>query len=112
MQLLIRFAEIYGNSEILNPVDRRSWELIARRLTPTSRVIELLSGKGAFEGEVYDLGVCLGSLYLFRQAGWRALMKGARKQGYWNPRGPSRECGTPMAFRPTFGYTAHGENGR
>ena len=132
--MLIRFAEIYENTEILSPVDRRSWEFIGKtcRLSPASRVMELASGKGAFafylaknfgcrvdcfdinsefvdycavratdlglasrlrftccsvddleiEREVYDLGVCLGSLYLFREAGWRVLMKGVGKQGY------------------------------
>ncbi len=37
--------------------------------------IEVNSGK-------YDLGVCLGALYLFREAGWRVLWKGVKPGGY------------------------------
>lgn len=132
--MLIRYAEIYENTEILNPIDRETWQIIGEtcKLTQTSRVLELASGKGAFalylakrfgsqidcfdrdpefveystkraheldltqfarftarkaedivvEPEVYDLGVCLGALYIFRDAGWKALMGGVKPGGY------------------------------
>ncbi len=132
--MLIRFAEIYDNTEILSPIDRETWEAIGEtcKIGPESRVLELASGKGAFalyltrkfgcqvdcfdsdpdfshyaseravelsmarrvrfshdnvkhlnvEREAYDLGVCLGALYLFREEGWRVLMRGVQKNGY------------------------------
>lgn len=48
--MLIRWAEIYAKTEILSPVDRDIWRVIAEtsKLTALSRVIELASGKGAF----------------------------------------------------------------
>jgi cyclopropane fatty-acyl-phospholipid synthase-like methyltransferase len=30
----------------------------------------------------YDLGVCLGALYIFRDAGWRVLTEGVKPQGF------------------------------
>jgi hypothetical protein len=30
----------------------------------------------------YDLGVCLGALYIFREAGWRVLTEGVRPSGF------------------------------
>ena len=48
--LLIRWAEIYANTEILSPIDRETWRVILEtsRIHSSSRVIELASGKGAF----------------------------------------------------------------
>ncbi len=131
---MIRFAEIYDNSEVLSPIDRDTWRLIGEtcELDPSKRVIELASGKGAFalflarrfgckvEGldinpdfvnysneratemglssrvrfecrdvnslrvqpEEYDLGVSLGALYMFREAGWDTLVRGVRPSGH------------------------------
>ncbi len=115
--MLIRFAEVYENTEVLSPIDKETWQVIAEtcRIGPASHAVELASGKGAFamylarnfgckvncfdsnldfihysarraneaglssrlrftcldanrlevEPEVYDLGVCLGALYIF-----------------------------------------------
>ncbi len=48
--MLLGWAEIYENTEILSPIDKRTWQVIAEtcRLGPGSRVLELASGKGAF----------------------------------------------------------------
>ncbi len=48
--MLIRWAEVYANTEILSPIDRETWRQIAEtsKIGPSSRVIELASGKGAF----------------------------------------------------------------
>jgi len=132
--LRIRYSQIYANTDILSPIDRETWQIIGEtaKLTPSSRVIELASGKGAFarflaerfgcrvdgfdtdpdfvehstgraaeqglgslvnfrcqdinglqvETRDYDLGVCLGALYIFREAGWRVLTKAVKPQGY------------------------------
>jgi len=131
--MLIRFAEVYGNTEILSPIDRETWQIIADtcRIGLDTRVIELASGKGAFarylaktvgcrvdcydvnpefvdyslsrakeiglaprvtttcrdvnslkvDRKVYDLGVCLGALYIFREAGFRVLMRVIKPKG-------------------------------
>lgn len=130
----IRWAEIYANTEILSPIDLETWQVIAdtSKIGPSSNVIELASGKGAFaaflaqrvgcrvEGydhnpefvdysdhkarefglrsklrfvladvrqleispNAYDLGVCLGALYIFREEGWKVLMRGVKPGGY------------------------------
>jgi len=132
--LKIKYPEIYANIEVLSPIDRETWLLIAEAcgVSESSRVIELASGKGAFarflaekfgckvdgfdndpefvtysakvaakEGlssllefrchdinslevrpHVYDLGVCLGALYIFREAGWKVLTKAVKPEGY------------------------------
>ncbi len=132
--MLIRFAEIYENTEVLSPIDRETWAVIGDtcRIDSSSRIIELASGKGAFAlhlakrygckadcfdinpefahyvvgraaelgmgsrvratcsdvkslkvaEEAYDLGVCLGALYIFREEGWRVLMRSVKPQGY------------------------------
>jgi ubiquinone/menaquinone biosynthesis C-methylase UbiE len=132
--LLIRWAEIYANTDILSPIDRTTWRVIGEtcRLNSSSRVIELASGKGVFatflartfgcgvdcydhnpefvdysknKAEVlglgstlsfnnadvkrleatpgsYDLGACLGALYIFREEGWKVLMRAVRPRGY------------------------------
>lgn len=134
MRLRIKYSQIYENTDILSPIDRETWQVIAEtsRLTSSSHVIELASGKGVFalylakkfgcsidcvdrDGEfveysrsracelglthlvkfsesrvqefvvepaTYDLGVCLGALYIFRDAGWRVLMTGVKPRGY------------------------------
>jgi cyclopropane fatty-acyl-phospholipid synthase-like methyltransferase len=48
--LLIRWAEIYANTEVLSPIDRDTWRVIGETsgLGARSRVIELASGKGVF----------------------------------------------------------------
>ncbi len=130
----IGWSEIYANTDVLSPIDRETWQVIAQtcKITDSSGVLELASGKGAFalylagkfgcmvncyeidaefvdysekrahdlgldslvrftrsrvadvrvDLERYDLGVCLGALYLFREAGWRALWKGVKPGGY------------------------------
>jgi cyclopropane fatty-acyl-phospholipid synthase-like methyltransferase len=132
--LLIGYSQIYANTEILSPIDHETWQIIGEttNLTPSSRVIELASGKGAFarflagryhcqvdgfdvdpdfveysigraseqglsslvdfrcqdinglqiEAHDYDLGACLGALYIFREAGWRVLTTAVKSQGY------------------------------
>jgi cyclopropane fatty-acyl-phospholipid synthase-like methyltransferase len=132
--LLIRWAEIYANTEILSPIDFETWQHIARvsEIRSSSRVIELAAGKGAFglflaknfgcrvEGfdlnpefveysnrrarelgletkakfvkndvrrlevtpHAYDLGACLGALYIFRSEGWERLMRAVKPGGY------------------------------
>ncbi len=132
--LLIRWAEIYANTEILSPIDSETWRVIAQAamIGDSSRVVELASGKGAFanylgknfgcrvEGydhnpefveysnrraaelrleskvkfnetdvrrlevarNVYDLGVCLGALYIFREDGWKVLIQGVKPGGF------------------------------
>jgi cyclopropane fatty-acyl-phospholipid synthase-like methyltransferase len=132
--LLIKYSQIYANTNILSPIDRETWQIIGEisRLTSSSRVIELASGKGAFarflaerfgcrvdgfdadpnfveysigraaeqglgslvdfrchdinsldvRAHEYDLGVCLGALYIFREAGWRVLTEAVKPQGY------------------------------
>jgi len=131
--MLIRFAEVYENTEVLSPIDRETWQIIGEtcRIGPDSRVIELASGKGAFaqylakrfgckvdcydinlefvdyslgrtkelglaarvrvscrdvnslnvDSEAYDLGICLGALYIFREAGFRVLKRAVKPQG-------------------------------
>ena len=128
--MLIKWEDIYANTEILSPVDLETWRVIGdtSRIDPSSRVIELASGKGAFanylaknfgchlEGfdinpefvdhanrrarelglhsrvqfskadvnhveavpATYDLGVCLGALYIFRENGWRILSRAVK----------------------------------
>lgn len=34
------------------------------------------------ENQSYDLGACLGALYIFREAGWKILTKGVKTDGY------------------------------
>jgi len=132
--LLIKWAEIYANTEVLSPIDRETWQLIAEtsRIGQGSKVIELASGKGAFaiylarrfwcnvdgydinpeftqyatnrakelglttrtsfpqtdinrlevKPDSYDLGACLGALYIFRDAGWKLLFRGVKPKGY------------------------------
>jgi len=132
--MLIRFAEIYEKTDILSPIDRKTWQIVAETcgLGPGSRLLELASGKGAFAtyvarkfgchidcydantefvqyatnraGELgltskitfanrdvnslevkpdfYDAGVCLGALYIFRDAGWKLLMSGVKPGAY------------------------------
>ena len=48
--MLLRWSEIYSNTEILSPIDRDTWRVIAEtcNLNASSRAIELASGKGAF----------------------------------------------------------------
>ena len=130
----IRYSEIYANTDILSPIDRETWQVIGQtcKLTASSRVLELASGKGGFalyiaekfgcvvdcfdrdsefvnysskrasdlrldsrvrftesrveevvvEPRAYDAGVCLGALYIFRDAGWRVLWDGVKGGGY------------------------------
>jgi cyclopropane fatty-acyl-phospholipid synthase-like methyltransferase len=132
--LRIKYSQIYANTDILSPIDRETWQITGEtaRLTPSSRVIELASGKGAFarflaerfgcrvdgfdanldfvefsigraaeqglsslvdfrcqdinglqvETRDYDLGACLGALYIFREAGWRVLTTAVKPDGY------------------------------
>jgi len=132
--LLLRWPEIYSNTEVLSPVDRETWRVIgeASEIGASSRVIELASGKGAFasylaknfgcsiEGfdhnsefvdysnnrarelglqqrvrfnvadinqlevadDSYDLGVCLGALYIFRENGWKVLTRAVKSGGH------------------------------
>ncbi len=131
---MIRWAKIYANTEVLSPIDRDTWRVIAEtsRITAKSRVLELASGKGAFANYLaktfgcmvdgfdinpefidysnrraielglqarvkfsladinwlqvsqnsYDLGVCLGALYIFRESGWKAFITSVKPQGY------------------------------
>ena len=48
--LLIRWSEIYEGTEVLSPIDRETWNVIGKdaRIGPSSRVLELASGKGVF----------------------------------------------------------------
>jgi cyclopropane fatty-acyl-phospholipid synthase-like methyltransferase len=132
--LKVQYSEIYANTDVLSPIDRETWQVIAEtcRISKSSRVIELASGKGAFarylaekfgcrvdgfdndpefvtyasklatmkglssqlefrcadinslrvKPHVYDLGVCLGALYIFREAGWRVLTEAVKPEGY------------------------------
>lgn len=132
--MIIRYSQIYANTEILSPIDRETWQIIGEsgRLNSSSRVLELASGKGAcarylakrfgcrvegfdadpefveysnrrageeglasltefrccdindlkVERGAYDLGVCLGALYIFREAGLRILIEGVRPEGF------------------------------
>lgn len=132
--MLIRWAEIYANTEILSPIDRQTWRVIGEtsEIDSTSRVIELASGKGVFANylatnfgcsvdgfdinpefvdysndrskelglqskvkfghadinhlqvlsDSYDLGVCLGALYIFREPGWAILSRTVKPGGY------------------------------
>ena len=132
--MLIRWAEIYANTDVLSPIDRETWRVIGEtsRLDSSSRVIELASGKGVFANYLaknfgcrvdgfdinpefvdysnnrtkelalqsrvkfahtdtkqlqvpsnsYDLGVCLGALYIFRERGWNILTRSVNSQGY------------------------------
>ncbi len=132
--MLIRFAEIYENTEVLSPIDKRTWQVVGEtcRLGPGSRLLELASGKGAFamyaaarfgchidcydsssefiqyatnraeelglasnvsftncdvnsldvKPSVYDAGICLGALYIFREAGWKVLINGVKPGGF------------------------------
>ena len=132
--MLIRWAEIYANTEILSPIDRDTWRVIAdtSKIGASSRVIELASGKGAFanylegkfqcrvegfeinadfvdysnkragelrlqskvaftnadinhldpEADAYDLGACLGALYIFRDKGWNLLVRATKPGGF------------------------------
>jgi cyclopropane fatty-acyl-phospholipid synthase-like methyltransferase len=132
--LKIKYSEIYANTDVLSPIDRETWQVIAETcgVSESSRVIELASGKGAFarylaeklgcrvdgfdndpefvtysskvaaeEGlssllefrchdisslkvkpYAYDLGVCLGALYIFRETGWRVLTEAIKPEGY------------------------------
>jgi sarcosine/dimethylglycine N-methyltransferase len=131
--MLIRWAEMYANTEILSPIDQETWRTIAEtaKIDASSRVVELASGKGAFShylaknygcrldgfdidpefveysnrrseqlalgskvmftlGDVrqlrlpsstYDLGVCLGALYIFREPGWKQLSQSVKAGG-------------------------------
>jgi cyclopropane fatty-acyl-phospholipid synthase-like methyltransferase len=132
--LLIKYSQIYANTDVLSPIDRDTWRIIGEtaNLRPSSRAIELASGKGGFArflaerfgcrvngfdsnpefveysirraaeqglsslvdfrchdvnslrvgAHEYDLGVCLGALYLFREAGWNIFRKAVKRQGY------------------------------
>ena len=132
--MLIRWAELYENTEVLSPIDKETWQVLGDTcgIGPWSRVIELASGKGALamylttrfgcsvdcydtnqefidystnranklglsskikftcsdvnkllvEDRAYDLGVCLGALYIFREAGWKALTTAVKPEGY------------------------------
>lgn len=46
----IRYSQIYANTDILSPIDRETWQIMGEtaKLTPSSPVIELASGRGAF----------------------------------------------------------------
>ena len=46
----IKYSQIYANTEVLSPIDRETWQIIAESssITRSSRVLELASGKGAF----------------------------------------------------------------
>ena len=129
----IKYSQIYVNTDVLSPIDRETWRVIAdvSGVNSHSRVTELASGKGAFarylaknfgcrvdgferdadfvvyssgkaveegldslvnfrnvdvnqlkvEPNTYDLGVCLGALYIFREAGWRILTSGVKPSG-------------------------------
>ena len=129
----IKNSQVCANTDVLSPIDRETWKVIAQvsGVNSTSRVIELASGKGAFarylaknfrcrvdgidrdadfvfysngkaaeeglqglvnfrnddvnqfkvELHTYDLGVCLGALYIFREAGWKILTTGIRPSG-------------------------------
>lgn len=130
---MIRWAEIYANTEVLSPIDRETWRIIGEcsRIGAESIALELASGKGSFanylaknfgckvEGvdinsefveysnnrakelglyskvrlskadinqlkvttNAYDLGACLGALYIFRETGWKVLMRGVKPGG-------------------------------
>lgn len=132
--MFVKYSQIYANTDVLSPIDRETWRIIGEvaKLTSSSRVIELASGKGAFArflaksfgcrvdgfdadadfvkystskaveqglnslvdfrsrditrlrigAHTYDLGVCLGALYMFREAGWRVFKKAVKPQGY------------------------------
>ncbi len=119
---------------MLSPIDRETWYTIGKtsKLSESSKVVELASGKGAFakctaetfrckvdayeinskfvefakqnaeqasfgnrvrftsvnvnklkvEPNVYDLGVCLGALYIFRDTGWKILEQAVKLGGY------------------------------
>ncbi len=133
-ELLIRWAEMYANTQILSPIDQETWKIIAEisKLDGSSRVVELASGKGAFAhylaenyrcrvdgfdinpefieysnnrsrqlgldskvkltlgdarqlhlpSAAYDLGACLGALYIFREPGWQQLSQSVKTGGY------------------------------
>ncbi len=55
----------------------RDLRLASRVKFNTSRVKEI-----EVEPNTYDLGVCLGALYIFRDAGWRVLWNGVKGGGY------------------------------
>lgn len=132
--MLVKYSQIYANTDVLSPIDHETWQTIGEisELTPSSHVIELASGKGAFarflakrfgcrldgfdvspeyveystgkakeqglgplvafhcddinrleiELNQYDLGVCLGALYLFRDAGWRVLTEALKPHSF------------------------------
>ena len=132
--MLLRWSEIYANTEILSPIDRDTWRVIAEisKMSSSSNVIELASGKGAFanylaenfhcnvqgfeinsefveyskrragqvalqskvtfneadvnhfdvEPNTSDLGACLGALYLFRENGWKSLVRATKPRGF------------------------------
>ncbi|HVH15439.1 MAG TPA: methyltransferase domain-containing protein [Candidatus Angelobacter sp.] len=46
---MVRWSEVYANTEILSPIDRQTWQVIGEifKISDSSRVIELASGKGA-----------------------------------------------------------------
>ncbi len=131
--MLIRWAEMYANTEILSPMDQETWKIIAEvsKLDGSSRVLELASGKGAFATHLaenyryrvdgfdinpefieystnrsrqlgldskvkltlgdaqqlhlpsaaYDLGACLGALYIFTEPAWQQLSQSVRTGG-------------------------------
>ncbi len=51
---------------------------LARRVRFTCCNVESLE----VQMEKYDVGVCLGALYIFREAGWRVLAKGVKNGGF------------------------------
>ncbi len=133
-EMLIRWAEMYANTEILSPIDQETWRTIAEtaRIDASSRAVELASGKGAFAhylaknygcrldgfdinpefveysksrskqlaldskvkftladprrlrlpSSIYDLGACLGALYIFREPRWIQLSQSVKAGGY------------------------------
>ncbi len=65
--------------EFVNYSTKRAHDLSLNSLVKFTNLrveeVEVKSG-------TYDLGVCLGALYIFRDAGWRVLWKGVRQGGY------------------------------
>lgn len=67
------------NPEFVDYSLSRAKELgLAARVSITCRDVNNLR----VESGAYDLGACLGALYIFREAGWRVLMNGVKPGGH------------------------------
>ncbi len=67
------------NPEFTHHATHRAKELgLTTRATFTQTDVNRLGVKS----ESYDLGVCLGALYIFRDPGWEILTRGVKPKGY------------------------------